>query len=592
LFNIQPGIAHISPLALANGPADVFICRKRINRYRRIINNHKEISESFTDPIQGDGILKFDCHFQPYPSNRYTQIAQNAMVATSHPLAANAGMHILRNGGNAVDAAVAMAACLSVVEPTSNGIGGDAFALVWIEKEQKLYGINGSGYSPQSISIEAMRNKGYTKMPTFGWDTVTVPGQPATWAALVKRFGKLPMTETLAPAIGYARDGYPVSTIVGYYWEKGYERLKAHLSDEVLAEWHRTYMPGGKAPKAGNLVKLPNHARTLADIAATNAESFYRGALAAAIDQSARTHGGFITKDDLAAYQPEWVEPISVNYKGYDICEIPPNGQGIVALIALNILKGFNFAARDDIDTFHKQFEAIKLAFADGKKYVTDAKHMTVSPEDLLTDAYGAERRKLIGTHAQDFNAGSPAPGGTVYLCTADAEGNMVSYIQSNYLGFGSGAVVEGTGIGLQNRGADFSLDPSHDNCLAGGKRTYHTIIPGFIMKDQKAVGPFGVMGAYMQPQGHVQVIMNMLDFGLNPQMALDAPRWQWTSGKKFIVEPGFPSYYTGALERLGHDIIYETSALLFGRGQIIWRENGVYYCGTESRTDGTICCY
>jgi len=536
--------------------------------------------------------MKFNCNYQPYASNRNTHIAINGMVATSQPLAANAGLDMLKKGGNAVDAAIATAACLTVVEPTSNGIGGDAFALVWIKEDRKLYGLNGSGNAPKDLTAEAVKQKGYESMPKFGWTPVTVPGAPGAWAALSERFGKLPLSVVLEPAVRYASEGYPLTPTLGLNWEKGYNRFKAECNDSSFDEWYKTFIPNGVVPKVGDIVKLPNHAKTLDEIGRTNAESFYRGALADRIDACSRKFGGFLKKEDLANYYAEWVEPISVNYKGYDICEIPPNGQGIVALMALNLLKKFDFKSRDDVQTFHRQFEAIKIAFADGKKYVTDPKYMDYSSQDLLSDAFADMRRLEMTEAAKDHQAGIPPSGGTVYLCTADSEGNMVSFIQSNYMGFGSGIVVEGTGIGLQNRGADFSLNPEDYNYLKGGKKTYHTIIPGFIMKNNEAVGPFGVMGGYMQPQGHLQVAMNLIDFNLNPQMALDAPRWQWMEGKKFVVEPSFPSYLVNALEALGHEMSIANSGGTFGRGEMIIADGKVLYGGTESRTDGSVACY
>jgi gamma-glutamyltranspeptidase/glutathione hydrolase len=536
--------------------------------------------------------MDFNCNYQPYTSNRNTHIAKNGMVATSQPLAANAGLDMLKKGGNAVDAAIATAACLTVVEPTSNGIGGDAFALVWIKNDERLYGVNGSGFAPNGLSVEVLKEKGLEKMPVLGWTPVTVPGAPATWAALSKRFGKLPLSVVLEPAIRYAREGYPVTPTLGYYWDRGYKKYKAECNSEEYAEWFNTFTFDGRAPEVGEMVRLPNHAKTLEDIAKTDSESFYRGELAEKIDACSRKYGGYLRKEDLAAFQVEWVDPIKVNYKGYDICEIPPSGQGIVALMALNILKGFDFLAKESVDTYHKQFEAIKLAFADGKKYVTDPGYMKYKVEDLLSDNFADQRRQLISDRAQDFKAGIPPSGGTVYLCTADGEGNMVSFIQSNYMGFGSGIVVEGTGIALQNRGADFSLDKGDYNCLMPGKKTYHTIIPGFILKDNKAVGPFGVMGGYMQPQGHLQVVMNLIDFNLNPQMALDAPRWQWTEGNKFTVEPNFPTYLVNALEAFGHEMTIATTTGGFGRGEVIITNGEVLFGGTESRTDGSVACY
>lgn len=525
----------------------------------------------------------------PYQSQRTVTFAKNGMVATSQPLAAQAGLDILKKGGNAIDAAIATAACLTVVEPTSNGIGGDAFALVWVKGE--LHGLNASGPAPKSISIDAVKEKGHEKMPTFGLVPVTVPGVPAAWAELSRRFGKLPLTEVLQPAIDYAEKGYPLSPVLGKYWNVAYEKFKKIFTGDEYKGWFETFAPNGKAPQIGEVWKSEGHASTLRKIAETNAESFYRGELADKIDEFSKVHGGFISKEDLAAYKPEWVQPIKVNYRGYDVWEIPPNGQGIVALMALNMLKGYELAEKESVDTYHKQIEAMKLAFADAMKYVTDPEKMTVTAEQLLSEEYAAARRSLIGDSALLPEPGTPPKGGTVYLAAADGEGNMISFIQSNYMGFGSGIVIPGTGIGLQNRGADFSLDPSHDNCLEPGKKTYHTIIPGFLTKDNEAVGPFGVMGGYMQPQGHAQVIMNTIDFNLNPQAALDSPRWQWMEGNKVLVENTFPAHIAQALARKGHDIQFALDGGGFGRGQIIWRdpETGVLSGGTESRTDGAI---
>ena len=535
--------------------------------------------------------MNFNTHYQPYPSNRYTQVASKGMVATSQPLAANVGLDILKKGGNAVDAAIATAACLTVVEPTSNGIGSDAFALVWIKEDKHLYGINGSGFAPKEITADKIKGRGFKEMPKYGWLPVMVPGAPATWAALSERFGNLSLEDTLAPAVDYALNGYPVSPVLGYFWKKAFDKYKK-LKGIEFEEWFKTFAPKSKAPKIGEIVKLKNHSETLKEIGKTNAESFYRGKIADKIDKSSKINGGYLRKEDLENYKVQLVDPISLNYNGYDICEIPPNGQGIVALMGLNILKGFDFKEKDSLDTYHKQFEAMKLAFADGKKYITDPKYMKVKSEDLLNEEYGKERRNLITNTAEDPDPGIPPSSGTVYLSTADKEGNMVSFIQSNYMGFGSGIVVEDTGIALQNRGADFSLNKEDHNYLEPGKKSYHTIIPGFIMKDGDAVGPFGVMGGYMQPQGHIQVAMNLIDFNLNPQMALDAPRWQWIEGKKFMVEPNFPKYLLKGLEEKGHQLTTSNNCDTFGRGQIIIRKGEAYFGGTESRTDGTIAMY
>lgn len=530
--------------------------------------------------------MKFDSLHYPYPSRRNVVYAKNGMVATSQPLAAQAGLDILKKGGNAIDAAIATAACLTVVEPTSNGIGGDAFALVWTKGE--LHGLNASGPSPRNLTIDALKQAGIQEMPKYGWIPVTVPGVPAAWAALSERFGKLPFSELLQPAIRHAEEGYPISPTLGKYWKEAYQTYRQQLAGEEFRHWFDTFAPQGRPPKVGELWKSPGHARTLRLIADTKAESFYRGELADQIDQFSKQTGGYLTKEDLADFSPEWVTPIHVNYRGYDVWEIPPNGQGIIALMALNLLKGYQFAAKDAAETYHKQIEAIKLAFADGLHYITQRDRMKVQVEQLLSDAYAAERRRLIGEEALQPVAGQPPQSGTVYLATADGEGNMVSFIQSNYMGFGSGLVVPETGISLQNRGHTFSLDPSHCNCLEPGKKTYHTIIPGFLTKDGKPVGPFGVMGGFMQPQGHLQVVMNLIDFALNPQAALDAPRWRWVKEKTVELEYGVPEHIAHALKEKGHDIRWALDAYAFGRGQVIVRnDDGVLCGGTDPRTDG-----
>jgi len=538
--------------------------------------------------------INFDPLKNPYPSVRNTHYATNGMVATSQPLAAQAGLDVLKKGGNAIDAAIATAACLTVVEPTSNGIGSDAFALVWTKG--KLHGLNSSGKSPKNISIEKVKAMGYSEMPKIGLVPITVPGAPGAWAELSQKFGKLPLIDTLAPAISYAQNGYPLSPIVGKYWNIAFNAYTRVGKGDEFASWFETFALKGRAPKIGEVWSSPGHAATLTEIGETNAKSFYQGNLAKKIDDYIQKHGGFLTGDDLAGFKPEWVDPISVNYRGYDVWEIPPNGQGIVALIALNIMKGFDITptAKHDVETYHKQFEAMKLAFACGKKAVTDPEYMDVSVKDLLSDAFADELRKKITHTAEEPIPYLPPKSGTVYLATADGEGNMVSFIQSNYMGFGSGIVIPGTGIGLQNRGADFSLDPTHANALLGGKKTYHTIIPGFLTKGDTPIGPFGVMGGYMQPQGHMQVIMNTVDFGLNPQMALDAPRWQWLQGKSFEVEHHFPRHVADELTRRGHHVNMCIDSGSFGRGQIIWRnpETGVLAGGTESRADGSVASY
>lgn len=543
----------------------------------------KKRSNSETEEFQMDYLN------HPFASRRHTVFSKKGMVATSQPLAAQAGLEIMQKGGNAIDAAIATAAALTVVEPTSNGIGGDAFALVWIK--DKLHGLNSSGPAPQSISAEAVKKRGHDKMPVHGMIPITVPGVPAAWAELSKKFGKLSMAETLKPAIRYAEEGYPLSPILGKYWKLAYNKFKQNFTSEEYQAWFDLFAPNGKAPEIGEMWASPGHAATLKDIGETDARSFYEGPIAEKIDTYMKQHGGFLTKEDLAAYKPEWVEPISTHYKGYDVWEIPPNGQGIVALMALNIFSKMKQPAWQTAETLHEQIEAMKLAFTDGKEFVTEPQAMPVEAAHLLSAEYAGKRAETIGDQASDPVPYELPKGGTVYLAAADEEGNMISYIQSNYMGFGSGIVIPGTGISMQNRGADFSLEPDHPNFLQGGKRTYHTIIPGFLTKDGKAVGPFGVMGGYMQPQGHFQVVTNTIDYLMNPQAALDAPRWQWIEGKTVLVEPEFPNYLAQALARKGHAIQVATDGGNFGRGQIIWRnpDTGVLSGGTESRTDGAI---
>ncbi|UJF17903.1 gamma-glutamyltransferase family protein [Vibrio sp. SS-MA-C1-2] len=528
----------------------------------------------------------------PYTSQRMATYAKNGMVATSQPLAAQIGADILKNGGNAIDAAIATAAALTVVEPTGCGIGGDAFAIVWVK--DKLYGLNGSSFAPEALTPELMTEQGHDKMPLYGWTPVTVPGIPASWAALSERFGKLPFADLMEPAAKLADDGFPVSPTISFLWEKAENTFSSALNDELKQAWLEMFTIEGKTPAPGELFRSPGHASTLREIGATKASSFYHGELADKIDAFSQQTGGLIRKSDLERYEVEWVTPISINYKGYDVWEIPPNGQGMVALMALNMLKNDTFSSRDDLDTIHKQCEAMKLAYVDGQAYITQSDKMSVSVEGLLSDEYAQTRRNLIGSKAIEPSVGKPPAGGTVYLAVADNEGNMVSFIQSNYHGFGSGVVVPGTGIALQNRGENFSLDPNHDNYLQPNKKTYHTIIPGFITKGKEPVGPFGVMGGFMQPQGHMQVVMNMVDFGLNPQSALDAPRWQWMGGMNIGLEQAMPNHIVTGMLRKGHHVQVASDYTTYGRGQIIVKDpkSGVLCGGTEARTDGSIAAF
>lgn len=534
----------------------------------------------------------FDPLYAPHPSRRIPIYARNGMVAASSALASAAGLAMLRQGGNAVDAIVATAAALTVLEPTSNGLGSDAFALVW--QNNALHGLNASGPAPQAISIEkVLARHGGPAMPRYGWTPVTVPGAVGAWAALSARFGKLPFATLLEPAIAYASEGYPVPPMLAFLWGEAFQTLREHCTGPEFAAWYSTFAPQGRAPLAGEIVRLPHHARSLQAIAQSRAEDFYRGDLAARIAAESAAFDGYLSAADLAAFQTQWVDPISVSYRGCELWEIPPNGQGITALMALNILKEFPLESLDAVEARHLQWEAMKLAFADARHYVTDNRHMAVDYHNFLEPAFGAARARQITSQAA-----LPAPvqlpkGGTVYLCAADAQGNMVSYIQSNYMGFGSGIVVRDTGIALQNRGADFSLDPQHANCLQPGKKTYHTIIPAFITKGGRPIGPMGVMGAYMQPQGHVQVMCNLVDFKLNPQQALDAPRWQWVGARRFLVEPSFPVETARQLAGKGHEVEVALQSTSFGRGQLILRlDNNVLVGAAEPRTDSNIACY
>jgi gamma-glutamyltranspeptidase/glutathione hydrolase len=526
-------------------------------------------------------------HEYPFASQRMPVMAPNGMVATSHPLAAQAGLEMLKQGGNAIDAAVATAVALTVLEPTSNGIGSDAFALVW--DGQRLQGLNGSGRSPTSLDAEAIRAGGNAAMPVDGWLPVTVPGAPAAWDDLHQRFGKLPLEELMQPAIGYAEEGYPVSPIVAQYW--GYDASRfLPLSGPVFAGWRDTFAPGGFAPVAGQRWASPNHAQTLRRLAAMGIRDLYEGEIAAKIVAFARQTGGLLQADDLADHHSQWVEPISAAYKGYEVWEIPPNGQGLTALIALSILAGTDVASHSygSKAALHLQIEAMKLAFVDAARYIADPEHRPTPVAGLLDPDYIATRRALIGPEARATEAGLPPKSGTVYLCAVDRDGLMISYIQSNYMGFGSGVVVPGTGIALQNRGACFSLEPGHPNEAAGGKRSYHTIIPSFLTRKGKPVGPFGVMGGYMQPQGHTQVVLGTVDYGLNPQAVLDAPRWQVTGGLGVDLELGTPEHVLRGLLARGHQVRVPVERGGFGRGQIIWRlDEGVLVAGSDMRADG-----
>lgn len=514
-------------------------------------------------------------------------------VATSQPLAAQAGLSVLQRGGNAVDAAVAAAAALVVLEPTSNGLGGDAFALVWDGRD--LRGLNASGRAPRALTAETVRRAGYREMPTDGWLPVTVPGAVSAWVELSRSLGSMPLSELLRPAIEYAAEGYPVSPIIAGYWRAAEKRF-AGLAGR--AGFARTFLPAGRAPLPGEIFRNPDLARALTLIADSDGDAFYRGELAVAMAAQAERDGGYLTAADLADHAPVWVAPIATNYRGYNIWEIPPNGQGLTALLALNILEGYDLAALPQLSPgrLHLLIEALKLAFADAHAYIADPELVPVPTGGLLAKSYAAERRSRIDPEQARANPlpGLPHHGDTVYLCTADRHGMMVSYIQSNYLGFGSGIVIPGTGIALQNRGACFSLLPGHPNELAPGKRPFHTIIPGFITRDGRPLCAFGVMGGDMQPQGHVQIVSGLVDYRLNPQAALDAPRVRVTGGAGVEIELEIGADTIRQLGQLGHNTHAVAEMAGFGGGQIIWREpeSGVLIAGSEPRKDGQATVY
>ena len=553
-----------------------------------------------------------------YPSQRLPIFGRN-VVATSHPQAAQAGLRMLQNGGNAVDAAIATAAAMTILEPVSNGLGSDAFALIW--DGQALHGLNASGCAPRAWTPGYFARKHGTAStpPKRGWDSATVPGAVASWVAMSERFGALPFADLMAPAIEIAERGYAVPVVVQQKWAAAVPLL----SDQP--GFAAAFMPRGRAPNIGELFRFTDAARSLRLIAATKGAAFYRGEIAEAAEAHARANGGAMTAADFAAYRPEWVEPIGMAFAGndganYRMHEIPPNGQGIAALIALGIVKQFDIASMpvDSVASTHLQIEAMKLAFADTYRFVAEPASMEVTSAELLDPAYLAARAKLIDMkRAQDFGHGNPAKGGTIYLSAADERGMMVSFIQSNYMGFGSGVVVPGYGLSMQNRGHAFSLDAGSPNLVAPGKRPFHTIIPSMLTRPkatallpplgegrdggergpdagppQQAVMSFGVMGANMQPQGHLQTVLRMLAHGQNPQAACDAPRWRFNTGLEINVEALTNPATVAGLQALGHRVeVIDDSYQDFGAGQFIWRLGDPaaegYVAASDPRRDG-----
>ena len=530
-----------------------------------------------------------------FTSRRSPVYGRNGIVATSQPFATATGLEILAKGGNAADAAVAAGAALNVTEPTSTGIGGDMFALYYSADKKRVSALNGSGRAPAALTLNRLKKDGFsTDLPPFHAHTVTVPGACAGWFDLIKKHGSLEMSEILAPAIRLTSKGFPVAPITAHYWQRGAERqLKSALNGYELTI-------DGRGPNAGEIFRNPNLARTFELVARGGPSAFYQGEIAEAIVGVIKEAGGCMSAEDLASHTSTWEEPISVNYRGYHVHECPPNGQGITALIALNILEGFDLSALASLSTerLHLVIEALRLAFADARWYVADPKFSKIPMEELLSKAYADERRKLIDMKraTADQKRGSPvSSSGTVYLSVVDKFGNACSFINSNYWGFGTGIVPKGFGFTLQNRGHNFSLDPNHPNALEPRKRPYHTIIPAMVTREDGSLyASYGVMGGFMQPQGHVQVLSALLDDGLDPQSALDLPRFcidVEESGGRVALEEGMPANVISDLEKMGHpiDSVSGYDRALFGRGQVILRdaETGVLCAGSDPRADG-----
>ena len=528
----------------------------------------------------------------PYSSARLPLFARN-VVSTSHPLAAQAGLRMMLKGGNAVDAAIAAAATLTITEPVSNGLGSDAFCILW--DGQQLHGLNASGNAPQSWTPDYFKRKygaDVASPPKRGFDSVTVPGAVSSWVALSERFGKLPFADLMEPAIDIAERGYLLPVVVQQKWAAATPELQS------MPGFAEGFLPWGRAPDVGELFQFKAAARGLRAIAESKGQAFYGGEIAQAIERFSAQHGGTLTAKDFADYRPEWVTPIAQNYRGYTLHEIPPNGQGIAALIALGILEHFDVAGLpvDGVDSQHLQIEAMKLAFADVYRYVADPSAMEVTPAQMLDPAYLASRAQLIQMNkAQDFGAGNPVKGGTIYLTAADENGMMVSFIQSNYMGFGSGCVEPEFGVSLQNRGHGFNVQSggmNPANLVAPGKRPFHTIIPAFLTQDGQPVMSYGVMGANMQPQGHMQTLVRMLDYGQNPQAACDAPRWRYNAGYSINVEADMNAQTVQGLAQRGHHMdVINDSYQDFGAGQFIWRMGDPkvqgYVAASDSRRDG-----
>ena len=527
-------------------------------------------------------------------ASRSEVIATNGMAATSHPLATQTAIDVLKGGGNAIDAAIAANAVLGLVEPTGCGIGGDLFAIVWIDEDKKLYGLNSSGPAPKDMSIGKLKAMGIDKIPPYGPLPVTVPGAVAGWTALHKRFGNKPFDELFNNAIYYADNGFPVTEVVGYYLQLSSERYKDYPN------FADVWMPNGEALKKGDVFLNKDLSNTYKQIAKSYGESFYKGDIAQTISEFIVEQGGFLTVDDLKSYKPEWIKPVSSNYRGFDVWVLPPNGQCIAALQILNILEQYEIdnMGHNSVEYIHLFTEAKKLAYEDRAKYYADMNFADVPVEELISKEYALERNKLINLKkaSSSYKSGIFEDGDTIYMTVADKDGNMVSLIQSNYRGMGSGMVPPNLGFMLQDRGEMFSLDPSHRNSLEGGKRPFHTIIPAFITKDDKPFISFGLMGGGMQPQGHAQIVVNLIDFKMNLQEAGDAPRIRhfgsseptgeiMSNGGYLSLESGVGSDVRNELTKKGHNLKNEPGG--YGGYQAIMKLNNVYYGASESRKDG-----
>ena len=530
-------------------------------------------------------------------ATRSEVIAQNGMVATSHPLASQIGIDILKEGGNAIDAAIAANAALGLMEPTGNGIGGDLFAIIWIEKEKKLYGLNASGRSPENLTLEYFKENNFKSIPAYGPLPVSVPGCVDGWFELHNKFGKIKMRDILNPTIKYAEDGFPVTELVSYYMDVASDNFKNYPN------FKETFFIDDSTPLKGQVFKNPDLANTLRTIVKSGKKGFYEGEIAHRIANFVQDQGGFLSYDDLKNHKSEWIEPVSTNYRGFDVWELPPNGQGIAALQILNLLDGYDIRSMGfgSADYIHHFVEAKKIAFADRAKYYADMDFNEIPVEYLISKEYADIRRKDINSEnsASTVSPGNIENGDTIYLTTADSEGNMVSLIQSNYRGMGSGMVPEGLGFMLQDRGELFSLDENHFNVYAPKKRPFHTIIPAFITKDGNPFISFGLMGGAMQPQGHAQIVINIIDFDMNLQEAGDAPRirhqsnqqptgGEMTDGGELALEKGFDYKQIRELMKKGHSVIYDLGS--FGGYQAIMIDyiNKVYFGASESRKDGS----